>query len=173
VIRSTPNGPALKSTDAGGLELRNLEFSNGGSYASNLASGIELQVDQSSSAGFTHFRHIRIDNVISHGFHRSGLAVFAAADVGYEDFQVTNSQFFGNQFAGIDISAANWTEVIHQDIRIDNVIAHDNSGFSGCSPHCGHGIVLGQVDGAIVENSIAQPARGTLAFGRGSPTMFA
>src|SRR5262249_18593296 len=25
----------------------------------------------------------------------------------------------------------------------------------GCSPHCGHGIVLGQVDGAVIENSIA------------------
>ena len=139
----------------GGVELKNLEFSNGGSFASNSASGIQFQLDQSASVGFTHFHHVRIDNVVSRGFHRSGLSFYAASTVGYQDVEVTNSQFYDNQFAGLEISAGEWTELIHRDIRIDGVTAHDNPGFAGCNPHCGHGIVLGQVDGAVVENSVA------------------
>lgn len=155
IVRSPPTAAALVAHDMGGIELRNLEFSNGGTFASNAASGIQFQLDEAASPGFTHFQHVRIDNVISHGFHRSGLSIQASNTVGFQDVEVTNSQFFENQFAGIEIGAADWMELIHRDIRIDGVAARDNPGFSGCAPHCGHGIVIGQVDGATIEHSVA------------------
>ena len=155
IIRSPPTATALLAYNTGGIELKNLEFSNGGTHFSNSASGIQFSLDQTASAGLTHFRHIRIDNVISRGFHRSGLSFQAAGSVGYQDIAVTSSEFYDNQFAGLEIAAAGWTDLIHRDVRIDGVTARNNPGFVGCEPHCGHGIVLGQVEGAVVQNSVA------------------
>ena len=154
-IRSHPTEEALLAYNASGIELRNLEFFNGGTHASNDGSGIQFLSDENAGSGISHLSHIRIDNVVSRGFHRSGLSLYAAGSAGYQDVEVTNSQFHENQFAGIDISAADWTELIHRDVRIDGVTAYNNSGFVGCHPHCGHGIVLGQVDGAVIRNSVA------------------
>jgi hypothetical protein len=155
IIRSLPTAQALLAVDGGGFEVQDLEFANGGSYASNSFSGIQFRSDQSSSSALTHFQHIRLDNVVARGFHASGLAIDATSNVGYRDVEIKNSQFYENEFAGVEIGSSDWTELVHQNIRIDGVTVRDNPGYSGCSPHCGHGLVLGQVDGAIIENSIA------------------
>jgi hypothetical protein len=155
VIRSAANKEGLLAYNNGGIELRNLEFVNGGSYQSNSASGIQFKSDYGTSSGVDHLNYIHLDNVVSHGFHQSGLSFDALDSVGYQDVQVTNSQFYDNQFAGLQISASEYTELVHRDVRVDNVVVHDNSGFVGCTPHCGHGIVVGQVDGAVIQNSTA------------------
>jgi hypothetical protein len=152
-ISSAATSQALLSTNNGGIELRNLEFENGGSYASNPSSGIQFVIDESAAASA--FQHILLENVTSHGFHQSGLSIYAANNIGYQNVRVANSSFFDNQFAGVDVSAGSWNELVHRDLHFDHVTASNNPGFAGCSPHCGHGIVLGQVDGAIVENSVA------------------
>jgi hypothetical protein len=154
-FRSHPTKEALLAYNVGGIELHNLEFFNGGSWAGNEESGIQFLLDENVGSGTAHLSHIRIDNVVSRGFHRSGLSLYAAGSAGYQDVAVTNSQFHENQFAGIDISAGNWTELIHRDVRIEAVTAHSNPGYVGCQPHCGHGIVLGQIDGAVIQNSVA------------------
>jgi parallel beta helix pectate lyase-like protein len=154
-IRSQPNREALLAYNNSGIELHNLEFFSGGSSSSNQASGIQFMLDENIGTGVSHFQHIRIDNVISRGFHRSGLSLYADDSAGFEDVEVTNSEFRDNQFAGIDISGGNWTDLVHRDVRIDAVTAHNNPGYAGCNPHCGHGIVLGQVDGAVIQNSVA------------------
>jgi hypothetical protein len=154
-IRSHPTDEALFAHNASGIELRNLEFFNGGTHASNDASGIQFLLDENVGSGTAHLSHIRIQNVVSRGFHRSGLSLYSAGSAGFQDVEVMNSQFHDNQFAGIDISAANWTELIHRNVRIDGVTAHNNTGYAGCQPHCGHGIVVGQVDGAVIRNSVA------------------
>jgi hypothetical protein len=153
-IRSQSNREALLAFNSGGIELHDLEFFNGGSSSSNHSSGIQFMLDD-AGAGVSHLQHIRIDNVVSRGFQRSGLSLYAEDDAGYEDVEVTNSEFYDNQFAGIDISGGKWTDLVHRDVRIDGVKAHNNPGYGGCNPHCGHGIVLGQVDGAVIENSAA------------------
>lgn len=155
VISSAPNSEALLATDSGGIELRDLEFTNGGTYLSNSGSGIQFRVDQTVSAGLTHVQHIYLDNVVSRGFHRSGVSFDATGDVGYQGVQVTNSEFFDNQFAGVEIGASNWQDLVHRDIQVSHVTVRDNPGFAGCNPHCGHGIVVGQVDGALIESSTA------------------
>lgn len=155
VFRSPSNAGGLLAMNNGGIELSNLEFFNGGSLASNPQSGIQFTLDQSEPGGSKHFQHIRLDNVIARGFRRSGLAIYAAGNVGYEDVEITNSQFYSNQFAGIDIAAGQWTNLIHKNVKIRNVAAYGNPGFAGCNPHCGHGMVLGQVDNAVIEQSTA------------------
>jgi hypothetical protein len=155
VIRSLPNSAALRAINSSGIEIRDLEFENGGSFASNPESGVYFSVDLSVSGDLTHLQHLRFDNIISRGFHRSGLAINASSSVGYEDVQVANSEFYDNQFAGLEVAANLWTEPVHRDFRIDHVIARDNPGFVGCTPHCGHGVVLGQVNGGTIENSSA------------------
>jgi hypothetical protein len=154
-IRSHPTEEGLLAHNASGIELRNMEFFNGGTYSSNIASGIQFLLDENIGSGIAHLWHIRVDNVVSRGFHRSGLSLYAAGSAGYQDVEVTNSQFHDNQFAGIEISAANWTDLMHRDVRIDGVAAHNNPGYAGCQPHCGHGVVVGQVDGAMIQNSVA------------------
>jgi hypothetical protein len=155
IIHSDPNAAGLLAVDNGGIDLKNLEFLNGGSYQTNSASGIQFSTDYSATTGLNHLSHIHIDNVASHGFHQSGLAIDATNDVGYQDVQVSNSQFYDNQFAGLEIGANKYTNLVHRDVQIDNVVAHDNQGLAGCTPHCGHGIILGQVDGAVIQNSAA------------------
>jgi hypothetical protein len=155
VIRSTPAAEALLAVNAGGIHLRDLEFTNGGTYASNPASGIQFRIDQSFSGPAEHLPDVRLDNIVSHGFRQSGLAFDAESTIGYEGIRVTNSQFYDNQFAGLVIGSAAWTDLVHHDVTIDGVVARNNPGFAGCTPHCGHGIVVGQVDSAVIENSEA------------------
>ncbi len=154
-VRSASNKEALLSYNNGGISLSNLEFLNGGTYQSNASSGIEFTTDYGSGSGYNQLSYIHVDNVVSHGFHQSGLSLDASASVGYQDVQISNSQFYDNQFAGVAISASQYLDHVHRDVKIDNVVARNNSGFAGCTPHCGHGIVIGQVDNAIIENSLA------------------
>jgi hypothetical protein len=165
-IRSHPTSEALFAYNSAGIELSNLDFFNGGTHASNNSSGLQFMLDASAGGGGGHFQHIRIENVVSRGFHRSGLSLFSSSGAGYQDVEVTSSEFHDNEFAGIEISAAQWTELVHRDIRIEEVVAHSNQGFAGCQPHCGHGIVIGQVDGAVIENSVAHS--NGIAAGRGN-----
>src|SRR5688572_21701241 len=46
IIRSQPTSEALLAHNNGGIELRNLEFLNGGNYVSNSNSGIQFRLDQ-------------------------------------------------------------------------------------------------------------------------------
>jgi hypothetical protein len=165
-IRSHPTSEALFAYNSAGIELSNLEFLNGGTHVSNRSSGLQFMLDSAAGSESGHFQHIRISNVVSRGFHRAGLSLFSSSDAGYRDVEIVNSEFYDNEFAGVEISAAPWTELRHQEIRIDDVIAHNNPGFAGCQPHCGHGIVIGQVDGAVIENSVAH-SNGIVA-GRGN-----
>jgi hypothetical protein len=155
IIRSVSNKEGLISYNNGGISLSNLEFLNGGSYQSNLGSGIEFTTDYGAASGVNQLSYIHVNNVVSHGFHQSGLSLDASGSVGYQDVQITNSQFYDNQFAGVQIGGSQYLDHIHHDVTIDNVVARNNSGFAGCTPHCGHGIVVGQVDDAVIENSVA------------------
>jgi hypothetical protein len=154
-IDSAPNSEGFLAVDDGGIELKNLELSNGGSFASNLTSGIQFLLDSSASATSGVLQHIYIDNVVSHGFHSSGLALDSQTNVGYQDVRVTNSEFYNNQFAGLEIGASQYNQLVNRNVVVDHVSAHDNPGFNGCNPHCGHGIVVGQTDGAVIQNSTA------------------
>jgi hypothetical protein len=169
-VRSSSTSAAFTSRNNGGIELRDLEFTNGGSFSSNSASGIQFELDD-DFFGPAHVSHLLLDNVVSRGFHRSGASFYSAGSIGYDSVTITNSEFYNNQFAGIEVGAAEWTDLIHSNLRVDGVIARNNPGFSGCSPHCGHGIVVGQVDNAVIENSVAH-SNGVVA-GKGNVGIWA
>jgi hypothetical protein len=165
-IRTSGNKEAFLSYNNGGISLSNLEFLNNGPYQSNGGSGIEFRTDYATGSGYNQLSYIHVNNVVSHGFHQSGLSLDASGSVGYQDVQITNSQFYDNQFAGVQIGASQYLDLIHHDVKIESVVARNNGGFAGCTPHCGHGIVVGQADNAIIENSAAYS--NGLAAGKGN-----
>lgn len=171
IVRSPSNREAFFAYNNGGIELHDLEFVNGGSVTSNPKSGVIFQVDQNQGAGLSKYEHVRVDNVVSHGFAANGIEVYAHGSVGYQDVAIVESEFYGNLNAGVSVGANLWTQLIHRDVHVDRVVARDNPGFSGCSPHCGQGIVLGQVDSAVIENSIAHT--NGAAFGKGNVGIWA
>lgn len=155
VIRSPATVEAFYAQNAGGIELRNLEFVNGGNYSTNSANGVRFESTSTRLGTLTHYQHIIVDNIVARGFRQSGLSLNAVNNVGYDGVTVSGGEFYDNQYSGVNVAAANWTNLLHRNLRINGVEAYNNPGRVGCSPHCGHGIVVSQVDGAVIENSVA------------------
>ncbi len=164
-IISAPTGRGMFGYNNGGIAVKDLEFRGHSSSSSN-SQGIYFYQDQFAASNKQ--ENIQIDNVVVDGFGRWG--VYFQTDRpsggGYRDVSVTNSELRNNREGGLSTVSTDWTGLAYEDVYVGNVVAHDNQGFSGCAPHCGHGIVLGQVDGAVVENSTAF-SNGT-AFGKGN-----
>ena len=153
----TPSGNGLLSYNNGGIELSNLEFQGPGNSSLN-TQGIYFYHDHFQGNVKQH--HIRVDNVLVDGFGRWGIIMQSDTPVGsamggYRDVRVTNSELRNNGDGGLSMVATDWKELLHEDVYVGNVVAHNNSGFSGCSPHCGHGILFGQVDNGLIEHSVA------------------
>lgn len=164
-IISSPTGVGLFSYNNGGIAISGLEF-RGNNSSSASSQGIYFYQDQ--YAPQTKQASVHIDNVVVDGFGRWG--VFFQNDRpssgGYRDISVTNSELRNNREGGLSTVASNWTGLSYEDVYVGNVVAHNNQGYSGCSSHCGHGVVLGQVDGAVVENSVAHS--NGIQYGKGN-----
>ncbi len=108
-----------------------------------------------------HFKlkHIHIEKVRISGFGHAGIIVLAQPTdggwCGFSQVKITQTVIHDNGDAGIDI-VGNWnpeeTAYSHSDIYIGNCRVFRNLGIPGKGRHSGNGIVLGQVDGAIIEH---------------------
>ncbi len=67
----------------------------------------------------------------------------------YHHVLIENSQAFENDHAGVLTESAN--NQYHQDVTIRNVQAYRNSGLAESKENSGSGIVLGFVDGGLIE----------------------
>ena len=171
IIHSPLNGEALYAYNAGGLEVRDLEFASGGWTGSMRKSGVLFYTDKAAAGALRYLNHVRLTNVSAHGFSSSGVDVYAAGGVGFADVEIRDGDFYANAFGGVNVGAARWQELIHANVRIDSVQAHGNPGFAGCEPHCGHGAVVAQVDGAVIQNSVAYD--NGVSFGKGNVGLWA
>lgn len=165
LIQAPANSEGFLAYNSAGIELSGLDFLAGSSSSGTRKSGISFYVDAAASAGVSKFEHIRVANVAAHGFADSGLSIYAESGVGYDDVRIADSEFYGNSFSGINVGASRWQDLIHANVMIDGVTAHDNPGASGSTPHSGHGIVVAQVDGAIVQNSVARDNGKSFGYG--------
>lgn len=164
VIQSA-NGVGLLSYNNGGISIKNLEFRGNNSSAAN-SQGIYFYQDQYAASNKQ--QSIEIDNVVVDGFGRWG-ALFQTdrpSGGGYRDIRVTNSEFRNNREGGLSTVANDWTGIAYEDVYVANVVARNSPGFAGCNPHCGNGIVIGQADGALVEQSVAHS--NGLQYGKGN-----
>ena len=76
-------------------------------------------------------------------------------NVGFDDVQVTDSEFSGNGYAGVYMGASQYLNKYHTGVVIDGVSAHDNPGYAGSLPYTGHGVILANTNGGVIQNSVA------------------
>lgn len=138
-----------------GVTLSRLDVVGAG-RESNAEDGIVAYVDL---PGDVKLEHIAIDDVTVTGFGKSGVVVGAnEGNSGFRGVRITNTRSHGNAVSGITVYGA-WSETptgyAMEDVYIGHCVVHDNSGVAGLSHHTGNGIVIGGVDGGVIERSIA------------------
>lgn len=156
VISSYGAGPAtiasgtsigFYSYNAAGIELRRLTFVGDGRLATP-SSGVAFYLDLPSTA----LSHLRLDSLDISGYRDSGISIGSwKGSSGYDDVRITASQVHANGEAGLQSYSEGLSA--HHNWYIANCQAFDNSGRSDVTyTHTGNGIVLGGVDGVLIEH---------------------
>ncbi|MDE0015177.1 MAG: right-handed parallel beta-helix repeat-containing protein [Candidatus Poribacteria bacterium] len=148
-------GVGFIGKNRGGVHLVNLNFVGAGA-SKNTGSGISFINTLSRD---TKLSDIRIHQVDVSGFKYSGISLVAQPTdrswSGFRDVKITNTTSHDNGDAGISCIGA-WNPeqkgYAHADFYIGNCSAYRNAGIPGKGSHSGNGIVLAQVDGAIIEH---------------------
>ena len=141
--------------NTGGVHLVNLNFVGAGA-SKNTSSGILFL---NTLPGSVKFSDIRIRQVDVSGFKHSGIGLVAQPTdgswSGFRDVRITNTTSHDNGDTGISCIGA-WNPdregYAHADFYIGNCSAYRNAGIPGKGSHSGSGIVLAQVDGALIEH---------------------
>ncbi|HMO83664.1 MAG TPA: right-handed parallel beta-helix repeat-containing protein [Lacipirellulaceae bacterium] len=154
-IISPFNNEAFVAHNAGGIELSDLEFVSGGFNNNSRTNGVHFLSDRVASGSFRSINHIRVNNVTASGFGLSGLQVWAHSTAGYSDVRVAHSEFHGNGYAGVYVGATHYQNKFHSNVLVDSVVAHNNPGYVGSLPYTGHGVIMANVDGGTIQNSVA------------------
>ncbi len=145
-IISSGNSYGISIYNAGGFKIKNLIIKGSGRTI-NTQSGILVYLDKA----VTRLPYIKIESVEVYGYGKSGISIgsYNLAS-GFDDVSVTNSLSHDNGTAGISTYAqANY---VHKNVYIAYNKVYNNSGVSeNTTGSTGSGIVLGNVDGAIIE----------------------
>lgn len=181
-VISSATGNGLRVTNAGGLEIHGLEFAGTSSLSSiasvgNTTRGLFFENTQSV------FRqqHIYVDDVVVHGFGEAGIDLHATNPTinsgGFTDVRITNSDINSNGRSGIltSVSSSNglvtggtaydYYALAHSNLEIAHNLVHGTTGKNETGGVSGNGIVLGQVDGAVVERNVAHHNGGVAGGG--------
>ncbi|WP_018613402.1 right-handed parallel beta-helix repeat-containing protein [Segetibacter koreensis] len=156
VIGSYGSGKATISSDtlygifvynAAGFKINNLIFKGSG-RTTNVQAGILFFMEKDST---THLPYIRIDNVEAYGYRDPGVSIGSwKYKCGYDDVSITNSLLHDNGSAGIKLFAQ--ASYVHKNIYIAHTKVYNNAGIAEQdSSNSGSGILLGNVNGAVVE----------------------
>lgn len=148
-------GAGFVAKNMGGVHLVNLNFVGAGA-SKNTESGVLFS---NTLLGSIKCANIRVHRVDVSGFKYSGICFTAQPTdgswSGFRDVKITYTTSHDNGDAGISCIGA-WNPeqagYAHTDFYIGNCSAYRNAGIPGKGSHSGSGIVLGQVDGAIIEH---------------------
>ena len=149
------SGAGFIIKNRGGVHLVNLNFVGAGA-SKNTGSGILFINTLPKSAKL---ENIRIHRVDVSGFKYSGISLVAQpTDMswsGFRDVKITNATSHDNGDAGISCIGV-WNPdqkgYAHADFYIGNCSTYRNAGIPGKGSHSGSGIVLAQIDGAMIEH---------------------
>ena len=149
-------GSAIVVTDAGGISIENLDLLGSG-RTTNTGSGIDFI---NTLANDTKISYLRIDQVDAGGFGKYGVQLQTYRDKsGFRDVRMTSVDAHDNGLAGIYVwgkFSSTGTGYAHSDVYVGNSTAYNNSGVSGTDLlNTGSGIVLSDVDGGVIERSVA------------------
>lgn len=152
-------GAGIVISNSGGIRIQNLHVVGVGRANGNEESGIALWMDR---PGDVSLRGIWIENVTTRGFGNSGISIGADptdhSRSGYRGIHLTNVESHDNGDAGISIYANFRTDIpgwAHEDVTIRRCRVYRNRGIADKGGHSGNGIVISQVDGAIIEKCMA------------------
>jgi hypothetical protein len=181
-IISSPTGHGLRATNVGGLEIRGLELSGvtaTGSITSlsNTTKGLFFE-----NAG-TSFRqqHIQLEDLVVHGFGQDGINFHATNPMqnsgGFSSVSIVDTEVYSNGRSGISSSASSSNGSIvggslydfqsraHSDFHLAGNVVRNTTGKSEASGVSGNGIVLAQIDGAVIERNVAHHNGGVAGGG--------
>ncbi len=155
VVSSFGNGRAIinsgasfgiKAYNTAGFRIERLKLEGAG-RAENKASGIEFYMDLAG----TRLPYISIDSVEVSGFHDVGISIGSwKGSSGFDDISITHSTIHDNGDAGISSYAE--ARLGHKNLYVGYNKVYDNSGLpEKTNLHSGNGIVIGGVDGALIE----------------------
>jgi len=150
------DGYGVVVRNTGGVRIENL-IVRGAGPTRNLGSGIAFENDR---PGDVKIPHVRIDHVAVHGFGYHGVIIDGKnGKSGFRDVRITHVDAHDNSLSGITVQGG-WHDqpagYAHEDVYIAYASACRNPGAAGEERwHSGSGIVLSDVDGGIIEHSLA------------------
>jgi hypothetical protein len=144
------DGSAMSIRNTGGLSIRNLVLKGSGG-STNSAAGLDITTSLLSDV-----EHIYIDSVEVYGFGDSGINVTGGdgSGHGFRDLRVTNVLVHDNVMNGMWMSGfRGGSGYSHHDVYVGHSVFHHNLGNP--PDNSGNGVVIGGIDGAIMEYNIA------------------
>ena len=166
------NGIYLYNT--AGFDIENLILVGAG-LETNTGAGINVYTDL---PGDGKLEHLHIDTVEVSGFLEGGILIGGfngeTYGRGYRDVRITNTVSHDNGDSGIQLygyfendSAS--TLYAHEDVYIATTQVYDNRGKPNKGNNSGNGIVLGSVDGGVIEYCVAHDNGAGNDFEGGGP----
>jgi hypothetical protein len=140
----------LFAWNTAGLAISNLIFEGAGAQT-NTNAGVNIYNDL---PGNVKLGYIRIDAVNVSGFRNGILIGGWNGASGYDNVRVTNTVAYNNQRSGMSTYAA--ARYGLTNVYVGYSSFHDNLGDPNLTTvDSGNGIVLGEVDGAVIERTVA------------------
>jgi len=144
------SGTAFYAYNTAGIRITNINFAGGGRTI-NTASGVVFYTDL---PGGVKLDYVHISAVDVSGFGRNGIVIGGwNGDTAYHDIAITDVTAHDNGDTGIATYAQNM--FANQGVYIGHVSTYNNAGIASATDPTGNGIVLGAVDGAVIERSVA------------------
>ena len=155
---SAGTGDGFYILNVGNVVIQNLIFvasggtNNLGGYVSN------------SQAGNTQLSNT-LNGLDVSGFDKLQIVLGGDAGTsGFTNFSLTNSVLHGSGNSGFQSYGSTSGSYSHHNVTLTNVTAHDIPGHGSLMVNSGSGIVLAEVDGATVQNSLSYN-NGAIGFG--------
>ncbi len=150
-------GSGFFAYNTAGYMLKNINFVGAGREV-NTDDGIIFYNDL---PGDIKLDYVHIDSVEVSEFGGVGISIVGDnGKSGFRDVSITNTSAHDNADAGISIwgdssLSSTATDYAHEDVYIGYVEAYNNPGIPGLPYNSGNGIVISDVNGGIIEWSVA------------------
>jgi Right handed beta helix region len=157
------DGSALEISDSGGFVVEDLILhgdwdadSQSGNHGEGLGAVNDLGGGKQLS--FLRFRRLEVS-----GFQSAGIALHAtppddSKNAGFRDVEISDCQVHDNADFGVTSDGPFAQDAVgysHSDLRLRGLEVWNQRGLRNKGSHTGSGIILSDVDGALVEDSLA------------------
>src|SRR5918993_2509413 len=143
-------GNAIYAWRVAGISIANLQLVGSGA-STNTGDGLAFYNDLPSDVLLP---YVRITDVESSGFGRWGILVGGGLGrSGYRDVRIDRTTTHDNGMGGVLTFAT--AVAVHRDVYLGNSTAYRNLGRPDATRNSGNGLVLGSVDGGMIERSQA------------------